>query len=241
MAKLKRAAFDATVTVPDGSEEGVFEALVAVFGNVDSQGDVIDPGAFVDTLAEWVAKDDPIPVIWSHMWEDPFAHLGEVLEAEETAEGLWIKGQLDLTNPTAMQVYKLLKRRRVTQWSFVAQCPDGGWTLVSQEDGSVVCHLQKLDLIEVGPTLRGANTETTLISIKSELDGLLVEKEGRVLAQKHVDTLKTIESQLAEIITAVDKASPPDADEEEKKASELPGPFVLPAVRAKAIAALAAI
>lgn len=35
------------------SEEGQFEALVAVFNNIDSYGDVILKGAFADTLTEW--------------------------------------------------------------------------------------------------------------------------------------------------------------------------------------------
>jgi HK97 family phage prohead protease len=223
--RMKRAAFDATVTATEG-DEGQFEALVAVFGNVDSQGDIIDPGAFVKTIASWEASGLPIPVIWSHMWEDPFAHLGETVKAEEVAEGLKITGQLDLTNPTAMQVYKLLKARRVVQWSFVASSPDGGYAYETLPDGSTVCHLKELELIEVGPTLRGANTETTVISIKSDMAAMeaLVSKEGRVLAQMHVETLKSVHEQLGGIITAVEKTSPPGAAEE-KEASASAGAF----------------
>lgn len=235
--RMKVAAFDAVATVGDTAEDGEFSALVAVFGNVDSQGDIIDPGAFTDTLADWEAKGQPIPVIWSHDWDNPFSHIGGVTKAVETDAGLEITGRLDLENPTAAQVYKLMKSGRVGQFSFVARASEGGWSLETQEDGQVVAHLSKLDLYEVGPTLRGANAETQLLSIKSAADAL-VSKEGRTLAQKHVDTLKSVHEQLGGIIAAVEKASPPPSGREETKASDIPGPFVLPATRAKAIATL---
>lgn len=204
-ARMKRAAFDATATVTDAGD-GTFEALVAVFGNVDSQGDVIDPGAFTSTLAAWAAKGQPIPIVWSHMWEDPFAHLGGVVKAEQTDAGLKISGALDLGNPTADQVYKLMKSGRVTQFSFVASSPEGGYGFETLEDGTTVCHLKELDLIEVGPTLRGANVETALLSIKSG-DSLL----------------HTIHDQLAVLVGAVQKTSPPGDGKEETEASGTPG------------------
>lgn len=232
--RMKRAAFSATATVPDASGDGAFEALVAVFGNVDSQGDIIDAGAFTKTLAGWEAKGQPIPIVWSHMWEDPFAHLGGVIKAEETEAGLKISGQLDLDNPTAAQVFKLMKAGRVTQFSFVASSPEDGYSLETLADGSSVVHLKELDLIEVGPTLRGANTETALISIKADIDAL-VAKDGDTLAA----SLTHIKDQLTEVLGAVTKASPPgDGDEDTSKASKISGPFVLPATRAKAIALL---
>ena len=43
-------------------QEGTFEAIVAVFNNIDRYGDKIIPGAFADSLAEWQAKGRPIPV-----------------------------------------------------------------------------------------------------------------------------------------------------------------------------------
>lgn len=225
--RMKIAAFDAVATVPDDAEEGHFDALVAVFGNVDSQGDIVDPGAFTDTLAEWQAKGQPIPVIWSHEWEDPFSHIGGCT-AVETEKGLQVSADLDMSNPTAAQIYKLLKSGRVSQFSFVARAMEGGWSLETQDDGTIVSHLSKLDLIEVGPTLRGANTETQLLSIKSAADALIA-KESDI----DIDALKTVHAQLGGIIQTIEKTSPP-GEEENNEASEESGAFSLPAVKAKA-------
>lgn len=140
----------------DTSSEGVFEALVAVFGNVDAVGDTIVKGAFADTLAAWRASGDPIPVYWSHRMDDPDYCIGHVLAAKETDDGLWVRAQLDLDTPKAVTTYRLLKSRRVTQFSHV----EAG-------EGESYTELRKLTLHEVGPTPIGANPATELLEVKS--------------------------------------------------------------------------
>ncbi len=80
----------------DGLAEGQFRAVVSVFGNKDSYGDIVMPGAFAETLAEWAAKGTPIPVFWSHQMSDPEMCIGEVIEAKETDQGLEVLAQLDI-------------------------------------------------------------------------------------------------------------------------------------------------
>jgi HK97 family phage prohead protease len=166
----------------EGTDEGTFEAIVAAY-NLDSVGDKITPGAFADTLADWKGRGDPIPVLWSHMSHDPEYHIGEVLEAEERPEGLWVKARID-TEPgsKAAQVYKLLKGRRVTQFSFAYDVEEGAW--VDQKDGEGFYELRKLKLYEVGPTLIGANQATELLDVKSA-DGatMRIAVEGASAAQ----------------------------------------------------------
>lgn len=187
----------------DGLLEGQFTAIVSVFGNEDSVGDVVIPGAFAETLAEWAAKADPIPVLWSHMWGDPFSHIGVVVTAEETADGLLVTGQIsDLdTNPTAAQVYKLLKGRRVTQFSFAYDVVEGAWVEPQGSDGFY--ELRRLKLIEVGPCLVGANQETELLAAKAA-DIARGVKAGRVLAQKHYDRLAEAHAAIGDVLTAAD-------------------------------------
>jgi HK97 family phage prohead protease len=155
------------VTTDDGATEGTFEAIVSTWDE-DSYGDVVLRGAFTDTLAEWKASGDPLPVLWSHASDDPDYHIGWVLEAEERDVGLWVRGQLDpddladRTSKTA-KVLRLLKGRRVTQFSFRFDILDGGW---GQRDGRDVYELRKLKLWEVGPTLIGVNQATDLLDVK---------------------------------------------------------------------------
>lgn len=145
---------------------GEFTALASVFGNVDSYGDRMVKGAFAETLAEWAAAGDPIPVIWQHLWSDPSAHIGYVLEARELDEGLWYKGRLDVDdNPFAAQVYRLMKGRRVRQQSFGYDVIDGRSVV---EDEREVFEILKVHLYEVGPCLVGVNQATNLLDVKGE-------------------------------------------------------------------------
>lgn len=167
----------------DGLGDGQFTALVAVFGNEDLGGDVVLPGAFRDSLTKWASAGDSIPVIWSHQWNDPFAHIGWCMSAEETADGLQVTAQLDLSNPTGAQVFKLLQQRRVKEFSFGYDILDAGYVT---KDGSEVFELRTLDILEVGPTLKGMNPETQLLGTKSDDDIRRIVRE-EIAADKVVE------------------------------------------------------
>lgn len=165
----KTSAFDVrmkSVEDPTGDNAGQFKALVSAFGNVDSVGDIVMPGAFTKSIARWEESGDLLPVIWSHDWSDPFSHIGHVTKAVETENGLEVDAQLDLDNPKALQVYRLLKGRRLKQMSFAYDVLDAA---KSDRDGKPVTELHQLEVLEVGPTLLGANRSTELLDIKSDL------------------------------------------------------------------------
>jgi hypothetical protein len=198
------------VGVADGLEDGQFKALVSVFNNEDTYGDVVRPGAFAQTLMNWAAKGDDVPVIWAHQWSDPFAHIGRVIKAAETLEGLEVLGQIDdLTgddeNPTAKQVYRLLKGRRVTQFSFAYDVPNGGGAWVKDDDHrwGGYYELRQLDLHEVGPCLLGVNRETELLAVKAERLAVGA-KAGRVLSQANYDRLAAAHTSIGEVLAAAE-------------------------------------
>lgn len=173
---------------------GTFAAVVSVFGNVDLIGDRVMKGAFTKSLEKWAKSGDPIPIIWSHQWEDPAAHIGYVDASDvmETKQGLEIqRGVLDVdTNPFAAQVYRLMKAKRVKEFSFA-------YDVVQEhkaKDGAN--DLLQLDLIEAGPTLKGMNPATELISVKS----------GRVLSGENESTIREAVTQLLSVLAKLDSA-----------------------------------
>jgi HK97 family phage prohead protease len=234
----------------DGLNEGEFTSIVAAY-NTDSVGDRIVPGAFAETLAEWKGRGDPIPVLWSHMSHDPDYHIGEVLEAEERPEGLWVKARVDLDeeSPKARRVYKLLKARRVTQFSFAYDIEAGSW--VDEKGGESYYELRKLKLYEVGPTLIGANQQTELLDVKSgdralrltvegatpkdaedirtAVEAALGAKAGRVLSAKNetalrgvLERIKEAGDDLDEVLSAV--STDENDDDEKAKAGPAAAP-----------------
>ena len=218
---MKTKSFDVAVKAAgegDGLKAGQVRMLVSAFGNVDSYGDVVMPGAFADDLAAWGAKGDPIPFIWSHQWSDPFAHIGYVVEAAETADGLEVLAQLDVAgdeswNAKARKVYELLKGRRVTQASFAYDVLEGDWA--EREDAETgkkyeVYELRKMHVIEVGPTLIGANRDTDLLAAKA-LEGaagvraaVADAKAGKVLSAKNYETLSAAHAAIGEVLAGAE-------------------------------------
>lgn len=191
--KQVRKTFKADMDV---GGEGKFTALVSTFGTVDSQMEEIEPGAFTEGLKSF-DKKQPLPILWDHQWDDIWAHIGTAT-AEQTEDGLIIEAQLDMDNPTAKQAYRLLSQGRVHEFSIGGFEPAESAT--TDEDG--IRHVERFDLAEVSLTLKGANPDTQLIDIKSrEADAI---KAGRVLAGRHVKTLKDVSSEIAGVKKTLD-------------------------------------
>ena len=164
---MKLKSYSAQYKVIDQSQ-GIFEALVAVFDNVDRGGDRILKGAFAQTLKDWLAKGRPIPVVFSHQWDNLDAHIGQVLEAKETDEGLLVKAQLEMDEPFAQRVFKKMAKSLIAEFSFAYDTVKAN--LVDQGEKvspRYVNDLEQLDLFEVGPCLVGMNPATQLLGVKS--------------------------------------------------------------------------
>lgn len=203
----------------DGLAEGQFVAYASHFGSIDSYGDIVDPGAFTRTLAEWGEKGGTVPVLWGHDMNDAFATIGGVLAAEEDDNGLKVTCELDLDNPTSIQVYKLLKGRRVNTMSFAYTVRDAE----KKDDGY---HLKDLDLHEVSVVHIPANPSAEVLSVKSTAASLAeAVKAGRTLSAKNESAIRDAVASLSSVLASLDgedgKAAPAaDHDQGEKASGE---------------------
>lgn len=198
----------------DGLAEGQFVAYASVFGNVDSYGDVVLPGAFAADLARWRKSGRPIPLLFGHNMSDPDFNIGHVVSAEEDEVGLKVTCQLDLENPKAKQVYRMLKGRRIDQMSFAYDVVDGSPAI---HDGRDVFELRELKLYEVSVVTVGANQETEILAVKQAAD--IAErlsaniKAGRVLSAKNESALRSAHEAIGQVLQTLDGTS------DEQKAS----------------------
>lgn len=150
----------------EGEPDGTFSAIVAAY-NTDSGGDRIVPGAFQKSLDRWAESGNPIPIVWAHQHTDAFAHIGGISEAAETDDGLVVKGVLDIEdNPTAKQVYRLIKGGRINNYSFAYDVNDSEQAKSDDESGAKVL-LKELEIFEAGPCLVGMNRDTRTLAVKS--------------------------------------------------------------------------
>lgn len=210
--KTKNAHVRLKAGPEDGLEEGQFSAYASVFGNEDSYGDVVVPGAFEKTLADWAAKDAEIPLLFGHRMDDPDFNIGHVVSAVEDAKGLLVTAQLDLESPKGAQTYRLLKGRRIDQMSFAYDVIDGG--SVTRDEKSVY-ELRELKLYEVSVVPIGANQETEILAVKAAADALASgAKAGRVLSAKNESELRKAHDAIGTVLAALG-----DGDDDQEKAS----------------------
>lgn len=200
----------------DGLAEGQFSAYASVFGNIDSYGDVVVPGAFADDLKAWEESGNAIPLLFGHNMSDPDFNIGHVVDAKEDERGLLITAELDLENPKAKQVYRMLKGRRINQMSFAYDVLEGGDAQREKADGSKEGYyeLRKLKLYEVSVVTIGANQETEVLAVKTAADALLSgTKAGRVISAKNETELRKAHEAIGNVLAAIGE------DDDQKQAS----------------------
>lgn len=156
-----------------GEPDGTFEAIVSVFNNVDFANERVIDTAFDASLERWKASGDPIPVIFSHQWDNLDAHVGIAVEAKALRAGdprlptelaglggLYIKARLSLDEPFAARLWGKMKSRAIREFSFAYD------VLKARPGADGALDLTELDVIEVGPTLKGMNPLTELMDVK---------------------------------------------------------------------------
>lgn len=197
----------------DPAGDGVIEAYVSVFGNVDSYGDIVEPGAFADAVIAFNTNGRYPKGIWAHDWSMPIA---KTLEMREDERGLYIKAQLILSVPKAQEAYDLIKAGVMTDFSF-------GYEINGYDfDDRGFRHLRKVTIYEWSPVLVGANNQATLISSKSAgKDQPIEEEEVEVPDETPETEVPVIEAQTPPGDTPPVDPVPEGETEEEKKSREM--------------------
>lgn len=137
---------------------GTFEGYAAVFGNVDSGGDVILPGAFQEFAQ---TKDGKTIVLYQHSLRDP---IGKASVSQDS-HGLAFRGQLSLEDPTAKKAYGLMKDGVLDSMSIGYDVLPGG-----EQSKQGKRELSKLKLFEISPVTFGMNDLARIETVKSAMD-----------------------------------------------------------------------
>lgn len=152
-----------------GEGEGVVQAIVAVTGNVDDGGDIIEPNAFV--------FDRHPKVVWSH---DLNRLIAKVLKFEEWPAGdprlpadllnrklgaLVFEMAFDLSDPESHSAYRKVLFHEDLGWSVGYQTPSDGF--YNDKEGRR--HLTKMVVWEASPASFGMNREARTMATKSAL------------------------------------------------------------------------
>jgi HK97 family phage prohead protease len=98
---------------------GELEGHASVFGNIDQDGDVVLPGAFKKTLADWSRSRQPLPLIADHDLSTAGV-IGSVYDAREDDVGLRVKARFS-SDPKAQSVRTKMIEGHLKGMSFTYQ------------------------------------------------------------------------------------------------------------------------
>jgi hypothetical protein len=151
------------------AKTGKFAGYGAIFGNVDTHGDLIEPGAFKQTLDEWKARGSfPTMKLMHGTGVNPFAGsdlpIGKWLDMREDQRGLFVEGKISgLNTETGKFHYALMEDGALNGLSI------GYKARKSQRgDGAEVKRrLQDLKLIEVSLVPEGSNDQALVTELKA--------------------------------------------------------------------------
>lgn len=192
---------------------GGFEGYLSIFNNLDEVGDIVLPGAFIETIPSFI-KDGWIAL--SHDWDE--LAIAYILDAYEDNTGLYIKCAFHSTDE-AQEARTVMMERAAAGKSIKLSI---GYCEEEAEQTPAGRLLKKLKLYEGSYVNAPANTladvtnvksnnlkledefNQTLSSVKEVTNRLekikeLRTKQGRVLSASNREKLEAFQNQLASI------------------------------------------
>ena len=137
-------------------DDGSFEGLAAVYGNVDLAGDRIEPGTFK------AAEGEQIPLLFAHKTDQPIGFA----TVTETPQGLVVKGKLLLDTVAGAEAYSRMKAGILKALSVGFRLPSDGFSLKAG-----VRVITKAILKEISLVLFAANPLAAVTALKQDEDG----------------------------------------------------------------------
>jgi hypothetical protein len=167
MPQIERKAFS-TSGVNADDQQGIIEAIVAVFSNRDRGDDIIRPGAFAESLKRKLPKG-----VWYHKWDMPVARTVEARELPPgdpmlppqltDLGGLYIKAQFNLTTQRGKETFSDIQFGIIDEFSIGYRA-----VKVQYDEESDTRELIEVELYEWSPVLVGMNPATALLSVKGD-------------------------------------------------------------------------
>ena len=176
---LAHKMFDCQFKAVEGDAEGSFDLYAAVFGNIDRQDEIINPGAFTN-LPEFVS--DGVILTEHNLRSLP---VGLIDSAVQDAKGLRVRGRFH-TTPEAQACRTVITERMAAgkgvKCSIGYKVDDFAYEKIS---GKTVCRLKAVRVFEASFVNLPANPQAGVNSAKSaEVDMLEQDKPSLIEAVK---------------------------------------------------------
>ena len=160
MSQITKSLRSANFQLSSVDQKGLFAGYASVFDIVDDQDDIVLPGAFKQSLAEWEGMNKWPKMLWQHNLREP---IGRWLFLEEDKKGLYVEGQLLLDVQKAKEAYSLMKAKAVDGLSI-------GYQVLKAKHDHKKCvrYISQLELLEISVVTFAANSDAQITKVKNE-------------------------------------------------------------------------
>lgn len=165
----KKSVSGAPIDMDDQSR--VITVYYSAFGNVDSDGDAIAPGAFTKTLMENGPQNkNRVWHLFNHSTDKPIAKPFEMME-----DGFGLKARVKMPNTTlGNDTYELYKEGHITEHSI-------GFQTMKAQAKSGYNEITEIKLFEGSSVLWGANSNTPTVDVKSNFKSEVIDEIGKTI------------------------------------------------------------
>lgn len=173
----------------------------------DSYGDIIEPGAFTDTLAKRAETGHPFPLCWNHDFSEV---IGACDSIEDTEKGPYVEAHF-LDTQKAQDVRKAVQSGAVWQYSFAYDVLDRRDPTAEEKAAGITNVLTKVDLFEVSVVTVPANQNAVVTEVKA----------GRRNRKADEEVIKNCIESLKSLLDDGEEDNPAEAEAPEKAAPEV--------------------
>jgi len=135
---------------------GIVKGYGSVFGNVDSDGDIINKGAYKKTIQE---NGSRVKYLYQHDMDKP---IGKMQHLEEDEKGLVFEAQVPKTR-LGLDVIELMKAGVITENSV-------GILPIQKANNGQYRELNEVKLFEVSAVTLAANDQAMILDVKGNFD-----------------------------------------------------------------------
>lgn len=179
----------------DDAKIGEFEGYGAVFGKIDTHGDVIEPGAFAKSLLDLKREGRALPAMYKNhgmMTGNRHEPIGVWEEMSEDANGLFVKGRLiGLDTEQGKWTYAQMKEGALKGLSIGYRVPPHGSKKGSGRPGEPQRYIKTAILREVSLVDTPSNALAQVYAMKA--------RDGAVAADE-IKTIREFETALREVL-----------------------------------------
>ena len=141
---------------------GIVKGYGSVFGNVDSDGDIINRGAYKKTIEE---NGNRVKYLYQHDMDKP---LGKIVNLGEDDKGLYFEAEIPKTT-LGKDVIELMKAGVITENSV-------GILPIQKDNSGEYRQINEVKLYEISAVTLAANDQAILVDVKGNYDSEKVLK-----------------------------------------------------------------